>query len=108
MTKQQYILELLKKRLMGQNTPSIADIVLFGSQINGNSNQFSDYDVLIVPDQKLDWAQRREIADVCAEISVENDILIDYKIVSKEEIEHEPIGFHPLITDALRNGIHAR
>lgn len=82
--------------------------MLFGSQINGKSNQFSDYDVLIVPNQKLNWTQRREIADVCAEISVENDILIDYKIVSKEEIEHEPIGFHPLITNALRNGIHTR
>lgn len=108
MTKQQHILELLKKRLMDHNKPSIADIVLFGSQINGNSNEYSDYDVLIVPDQKLNWTQRRVIADVCAEISVENDILIDFKIVSKEEIDHEPIGFHPLITEALQHGIHAR
>lgn len=108
MTKQQHILELLRCRLIGENKPSIADIVLFGSQMKGNSNQFSDYDILIVPDQKLNWTQRREIADVCAEISVENDILIDFKIVSKEEIEHEPIGFHPLIADALKYGIHAR
>jgi predicted nucleotidyltransferase len=106
MTKQQHILKTLKRCLMGENKSTIVDIVLFGSQINGNSNQFSDYDVLIVPDQKLDWAQRREIADVCAEISVENNILIDYKIVSKEELDHEPIGFHPLIADALKYGIH--
>jgi len=107
MTKQQHILETLKSRLMSENKPSIADIVLFGSQINGNSNQFSDYDVLIVPVQKLNWTQRRKIADVCAEISVENDILIDCKIVSKEEIDHDPIGFQPIITEALRYGIHA-
>jgi predicted nucleotidyltransferase len=93
---------------MGDNIPSIADIVLFGSQINGKSDQFSDYDILIVPDQKLDLVMRRKIADVCAEISIENDILIDYKIVSKEEIDYEPIGYHPLIIDAIKYGIHAQ
>jgi len=98
----------LKMRLMGENKPSIADIVLFGSQNKGSSNRYSDYDVLIVPIKKPNWTQRREIADVCAEVSVENDILIDYKIVSKEEIEHEPIGYHPLIVDALKYGVHAR
>jgi predicted nucleotidyltransferase len=108
MTKQQKILKTLKMRLIGENQPPIADIVLFGSQINGNSNRHSDYDILIVPNKKLNGFQRREIADVCAEISIENDILIDYKIVSKEEIEHEPIGFHPLIVEALKYGIHAR
>jgi predicted nucleotidyltransferase len=108
MTKQQHILKILKGRLMGENKPSIADIVLFGSQINENANANSDYDVLIMPTKKLDWIQRRMIADVCAEISIENDIMIDYKIVSKEEIDNEPIGFHPLIVDALQYGIHAR
>jgi predicted nucleotidyltransferase len=107
MTRQHQILAALKRELDGKTDNQIVDIVLFGSQAKGKVNEGSDYDVLIVPKQKPTWMQRRAIGDVCAEISIENDILIDYKIISETEIEQEPIGCHPLIVDALKYGIHA-
>lgn len=107
MTHQHQILAALKRGLDGKTDNQIVDIVLFGSQVTGMAQTGSDYDVLIIPKQKPDWIQRRAIGEVCAEISIENDILIDYKIISENEIEHEPIGVHPLIIDALKYGIHA-
>jgi predicted nucleotidyltransferase len=107
MTHQHQILIALKRELAGNNENQIIDIILFGSQAKGKAAAGSDYDVLIIPKQKTTWMQRRAIGDVCAEISIENDILIDYKIISEIEIEQEPIGCHPLIVDALKYGIHA-
>jgi len=107
MTRQQKILAILKHELIGKTKTPIMDIILFGSQARGKVKAGSDYDVLIIHEHKTDWKQRRSIGDICAEISIDNDILIDYKIISKEEIEHESIGCHPLIVDAIKYGIHA-
>jgi predicted nucleotidyltransferase len=107
MTRQLQILAILKRELIGKSNTPISDIVLFGSQITGKAKSGSDYDVLIIPGQKPDWRQCRVIGDICAAISIENDILIDYRIISEDEIKHEPIGIHPLIVDALKYGIHA-
>ncbi len=107
MTFQNKILSALKRELDGKIESQIVDIVLFGSQAKGNAKAGSDYDILIVPKHKPTWMQRRAIGDICAEISIKNDILIDYKIISESEIDKEPIGCHPLITDALKYGIHA-
>jgi len=107
MIHQNKILAALKHDLDVKIDNQIVDIVLFGSQAKGNAKNDSDYDILIVPKQKPTWMQRRAIGDVCAEISIENDILIDYKIISENEIEQDPIGCHPLIIDALKYGVHA-
>jgi predicted nucleotidyltransferase len=107
MTRQLQILAALKRNLIEKTKTPIIDIVLYGSQSTGRAKSGSDYDVLIIPKQKPDWIQCRVIGDICAEISIENDILIDYKIISEAEIEQEPIGCHPLIVDAIKYGIHA-
>jgi len=107
MTRQHQILIKLKQELAKISGTTISDIILFGSQAKGRAGKGSDFDILIIPKQKPDWRQRRVIGDACAEVSIENDIVIDYKIISEDEIRDEPIGCHPLITDALKYGIHA-
>jgi uncharacterized protein len=42
------ILSELKNHLIKNYGDNIQDVVLFGSQAKGDSNQFSDYDVLVV------------------------------------------------------------
>ncbi len=42
------ILSDLKNHLIHHYGDSVKDVVLFGSQARGDSNKFSDYDVLII------------------------------------------------------------
>jgi uncharacterized protein len=57
----------------------IRDVILYGSQIRGTNKQGSDYDLLIVLNSKYSWPKRRIIRDLCYEISLKYDIIIDSK-----------------------------
>jgi len=108
MTKKNRILQTIKIRLNSVFNDRIADVVLFGSQAKNTSNRNSDFDILIVTSDLFTWQERGQIRDLCYEVSLDFDILIDSKIISRPEIETKFWGKHPLITDALAYGIHAR
>jgi uncharacterized protein len=108
MTKKNKILQDLKIRLNSVFESRISEIVLFGSQAKNSANKNSDFDILIVTTDLFTWQERGLIRDICYEVSIEYNILIDSKIISQLEIETKFWGKHPLITDALNYGIYAR
>ncbi|MBI5326626.1 MAG: nucleotidyltransferase domain-containing protein [Ignavibacteriae bacterium] len=65
-------------------------IYLFGSRINGNYNEYSDYDFVVVFDRKIDWRFRYEVRDFIYDIELKNDLLLDAKIYNINDIL-EPI-----------------
>ncbi|MGE0019164.1 MAG: nucleotidyltransferase domain-containing protein [Draconibacterium sp.] len=107
MTKKYRILQSVKTRLETVFGSRISKVVLFGSQAKNTANKNSDFDILIVTSDLFKWQERGQIRDICYEIALEYDILIDSKIISQTEIETKFWGKHPLITDALVDGIYA-
>ena len=101
------ILKELKELLTQKAGKDIKYVVLFGSQIKRKKNDDSDYDVLIVLNRKYSWPERRALRDLCYEISVKYDILIDSKIISIQELQTSPLKYHPLYLDALNQGLYA-
>ncbi len=108
MTKKDRILQEISIRLKSRFNNRIADIILFGSQAKNTANKNSDFDILIVTSDQFSWKERGVIRDLCYEVSLKFDILIDSKIISLFEIDTKFWGKHPLITDALTYGIYAR
>mgnify|MGYP002636134132 CR=1 FL=1 len=108
MTKKNRILQNIKIRLKSVFYSRIADVILFGSQAKNTANEISDFDILIVTSDLFTWQERGMVRDLCYEVSLDFDILIDSKIIAQTEIENKFWGKHPLITDALNFGIHAR
>jgi len=107
MTKKNRILHSVKMLLISVFGNRISDVVLFGSQAKNKATKYSDYDILIVTSDVFTWQERDKIRDICYDVSLEYDILIDSKIISVIEIETKFWGKHPLITDALSYGIYA-
>jgi predicted nucleotidyltransferase len=101
------ILNQLKKNLKKVLGNRIQKVILFGSWVRNEGNEYSDLDVLIVTDKILTWQQKNIIRDVCSDISLDYEILVDSKIISQEEIDNKFWGKHPLITDALKTGVYA-
>ena len=101
------ILNHLKRNLQKVLGNKIQKVILFGSWIRNEENEYSDIDVLIVSDKILSWREKNLIRDVCFDLSVDYEILVDSKIISQEEIENKFWGKHPLITDALEKGVYA-
>jgi predicted nucleotidyltransferase len=82
---------------------NLKQVVLFGSRINGNSLGNSDYDILIVLKNKVDWRGEREISDLCYEVDLKYNIITDTHIISEAEISSLR-GKQPVFTNALERG----
>lgn len=105
--KVKQILVELKSELVNQLENDIQEIILFGSHINNDNNDESDLDILIVLKSSYDWKKKRLLRNVCYDIGLKHDILIDSKIISNYELNNTLKGIHPLYQDAIEKGIRA-
>lgn len=105
-TDNKIILAELKKHLIRNYGNSVKDVVLFGSQANGDSKKYSDYDVLIILKNDYSGQDENKILDLCYDIDLKHDILLDVHIISVNELDTIR-GKQPIFTNALKSGIYA-
>ena len=106
MIDNQKILIDLKQHLQKQYGDSIQDVVLFGSQARGDSSEYSDYDILIVLDKDYTGSDENKILDLCYDIDLKYNILLDIHLLSKREINSKR-GKQPIFSNALKSGLYA-
>ena len=104
--KNEIILSELKKHLIKNYGGSVKDVILFGSQAQGDSNVFSDYDVLIVLDNDYAGKDENLILDLCYDIDLKYDILLDVHIISNKELKTIR-GKQPIFVKAIKTGFYA-
>jgi len=103
MLNQQAVKEF--KELLALNFPDdIEKVILFGSQINENAHEHSDYDVLVILRKEYDWKFEDSICEAAFEIDLKHDIFIDVKVISTHELQTIR-GKQPFISDAIEKGI---
>ena len=100
------ILSELKDHLINNYGDSVKDVVLFGSRARGDSNKFSDYDVLIILRKDYSGKDENKILDLCYDIDLKHDILLDVHIISDDELKTIR-GKQPIFTNAIKSGIYA-
>ena len=106
MTDKLTILKDLKSYLQKTSKDSVEDVILFGSQAYGNSNENSDYDVLIVLKNDYTAKDENQIYDLCYDINLKYNIIIDAHLISEREL-HTIKGKQPIFTKAIKSGIYA-
>jgi len=100
------ILSDLKNHLIHNYGDSVKDVVLFGSQARGDSNKFSDYDVLIILKKDYTGKDENRILDLCYDIDLKYNILLDVHIISNNEL-NTIRGKQPIYINAIKSGIYA-
>ena len=63
--------KLLRKRF----GPMIKNIILFGSKIRGESDRYSDIDILIIL-SSLSWEIKKAISEIAAQENLKHNVLI--------------------------------
>lgn len=106
MIDKRIILGDLKHKLEEQYANAVTNVVLFGSQANNNANEYSDYDVLILLNMAYNKNDENIILDICYDIDLKYDIIIDAHLLSTHELETKR-GKQPIFVNALKNGIYA-
>ena len=105
-TNKKLILSELDTILRSGLSDNFKEVVLFGSRIKGKSHGDSDYDILIVLKNKVDWKVERKISDLCYEIDLKYNIITDTHIISETEFATLR-GKQPVFINALENGYRA-
>jgi len=106
MTNQSEILKDLKNHLVKNIGDSIKDVILFGSQASGKSTEYSDYDILIILDNEYSGEVENRILDLCFDINLKHDIILDVHILSKSEL-NSIRGRQAVFSKAIKSGVYA-
>jgi uncharacterized protein len=104
MSEKIIILKDLKNDLNKYFGNELINIFLFGSQAKNTENSESDYDILILLKTKKDWKTKEKIFDICYDIDLKHNILIDPHILAEEELLTSR-GKQPIFVNAMQNGI---
>ena len=100
------ILSDLKGKLKDLYPDSLKSVILFGSRAKGTDTGVSDFDVLILMDKDYTWRDENKILDICYDIDLKYNILIDAHLLSTKEL-NTLRGRQPLFMNALNYGIYA-
>ena len=100
------ILTDLKNHLLKNYGKSVKDVILFGSHARGDSNEYSDYDILIVLDNDYSGKDENQILDLCYDIDLKYNILLDVHLISSKELTTIR-GKQPVFVNAIKSGIYA-
>ncbi len=100
------ILTDLKSHLLNNYDKTIKDVILFGSQARGDSKKYSDYDVLIVLDNDYSGKDENQILDLCYDIDLKYNILLDVHLISINELTSIR-GRQSIFVNAIKLGIYA-
>lgn len=106
MTTHLEILKDLKTHLIKSLGDSVKDVILFGSQATKKSSEFSDYDILIILNSEYSGEDENIILDLCYDIDLKYNILLDVHILSKSEL-NSIRGRQSVFSKAIKSGIYA-
>lgn len=98
------LLKQVKHRINEEYPGLVEKVVLFGARAAGKGGSYSDYDVLVVINRDFDWRLENSILDICYDINLDYDIILDVKIISSNDLNAIK-GKQPYIISALESGI---
>lgn len=89
----QNILKLFQEQVQYLYGNNLKQIILFGSYARGNFTSDSDIDILIVTQKKLSKPEREQLINFISDVSINDDILINFieMLTQKFELEHSPL-----------------
>jgi len=105
MTDKAHILKDLKEHLVKNYGSSVKEVILFGSQARADSDEYSDFDVLIVLENNYSGRDENRILDLCYDIDLRYDIFQDVHVISQREL-NSIRGRQPVYMNAIQSGMH--
>jgi predicted nucleotidyltransferase len=100
---EQTALERLKQAL--SRDFGMVKLILYGSKARGDSDRESDIDVLIVLKDEFDWRTKRAVYDVCFDIGLEYDVLLQPVVYSLTRYNSPLIQATPFYRNVEKEGI---
>jgi predicted nucleotidyltransferase len=93
---------LFKQQICNLYGNDLKQVILFGSYARGDFKPDSDIDIAIVTQKKLSKPKREQLINFISDISINDDILINFIEITTEKFELEQ---SPLLLNIRREGV---
>ncbi|MBC8388107.1 MAG: nucleotidyltransferase domain-containing protein [Actinobacteria bacterium] len=93
----------LKNKLL-KSFPGV-ELILFGSKVRGDFEEFSDIDILILVDKNVDHRLKDNIIEIAYDIELKYDIVFGFIIENKKLWRSPRYKVMPLYQNVEREGI---
>ncbi len=97
-------LKELKKLLFEKYPEYFEKMILFGSRVENNEREYSDYDILLILNKNYNRDFEDDILNIAYDIILKYDIIADLKLITKTELKTVK-GVLPFVQSALNQGI---
>jgi predicted nucleotidyltransferase len=88
---------------MKENYP-LDKIILFGSKARGDSDQYSDIDILLITSRQLNWREEKQIVESLYDIGLKHDVIFSPLFASSSEWEEEVFRQLPIYKEIVSEG----
>ena len=82
-----------------------ADVILYGSRARGDTNEYSDYDILIIVDGSVDMALEERILDKIYPLELETCQVLTFIVYSRRDWNSPLYQVMPLHKNVDRDGV---
>lgn len=79
-------------------------IILFGSKARGDSDQYSDIDILLITSCQLSWREEKQIVESLYDIGLKYDVIFSPLFASSSEWEEETFRQFPIYKEIASEG----
>lgn len=82
----------------------VEQAILFGSKARGDSDAYSDIDLLLIMSQATPWQDKKAIVDMLFDVGMKYDVLFSFLCVQREEWNGGIFTELPIYREILQDG----
>jgi predicted nucleotidyltransferase len=83
----------------------VETLILYGSKARGDSDEYSDMDLLLIASRSLDWKEERSIIEMLFDIGMEHDVIFSTVFASRDEWDKGIFLEFPLRKEIVEDGV---
>ena len=82
----------------------VGRVVLYGSKVRGDSEEYSDIDLLLITSKPLHWREEKTIVEMLFDLGMEYDVIFSPLFASSDEWDRGVFKEFPIYREIMEEG----
>ena len=82
----------------------VGKAILYGSKVRGDSDEYSDIDLLLITSQPLHWKEEKTIVEILFDLGMEYDVIFSPLFASSDEWDRGVFREFPIYREIMEEG----